>query len=136
MDLYVVEGDGDSQLRIGPGHAAGTALPGQNGNCIIAGHRDTHFRALRNIRGGDEIILRTRQAEYRYRVNATQVISPRDLRPLRPTHDAELHLVTCYPFYYLGSAPKRFIVRAQLEPTTNAETSDTNISSGAGSFVP
>lgn len=136
LDLYVVEGDDDSQLRIGPGHAAGTALPGQNGNCIIAGHRDTHFRALKDIRGGDEIILRTRQREYRYRVNATQVISPRDLHPLRPTKDAELHLVTCYPFYYLGSAPKRFIVRAQLEPTTAADASDPDLSTGPGSFVP
>jgi sortase A len=120
-DLYVVEGDGARQLRLGPGHIAGTALPGQYGNCIIAGHRDTHFRVLKDIRAGDEIVLETRQGEYRYRVETTQVVSQRDLRPLRPTRDAELHLVTCYPFYYIGSAPKRFIVRANLEAPVMAE---------------
>jgi sortase A len=114
-DLYIVEGDGARQLRLGPGHIAGTALPGQDGNCIIAGHRDTHFRVLKDIRAGDEILLQTARGEFKYRVDATKVVSPRDTQPLRPTRDAELHLVTCYPFYYLGSAPKRFIVRAELE---------------------
>jgi sortase A len=114
-DLYVVEGDGARQLRQGPGHLRGTAMPGTNGNCIIAGHRDTHFRVLKDIRQGDEIVLQTRDGEYTYRVRAMQIVSPRDTKSLRPTSDAELHLVTCYPFYYLGSAPKRFIVDAQLE---------------------
>jgi sortase A len=114
-DLYVVEGDGAKQLRLGPGHLHGTAMPGTNGNCIIAGHRDTHFRVLKDIRQGDEIVLQTRDGEYTYRVRTMQVVSPRDTKSLRPTPDAELHLVTCYPFYYLGSAPKRFIVDAQLE---------------------
>jgi sortase A len=119
-DLYVVEGDGARQLRRGPGHLRGTAMPGTNGNCIIAGHRDTHFRVLKDIRQGDEIVLRTRDGEYAYRVRKTQVVSPRDVQLLRPTQDAELHLVTCYPFYYLGSAPKRFIVDAQLESAPEA----------------
>jgi sortase A len=114
-DLYVIEGDGARQLRRGPGHVQGTALPGGDGNCIIAGHRDTHFRVLKDIRPGDEIKLRTREGEYTYRVESTQVVSPQNTRALGPTTDAELHLVTCYPFYYLGSAPKRFIVQAQLE---------------------
>ena len=114
-DLYVVEGDGARQLRLGPGHVHGTAMPGADGNCIIAGHRDTHFRVLKDIRDGDRIVLQTHDGEYTYRVETTQVVSPTDLNPLRPTQDAELHLVTCYPFYYLGSAPKRFIVRARLE---------------------
>lgn len=114
-DLYVVEGDGVRQLRLGPGHLSGTAMPGDIGNCIIAGHRDTHFRVLKDIRRGDEIVLQTHDGEYTYRVRTTQIVSPRDIQPLRPTKDAELHLVTCYPFYYLGSAPKRFIVDAILE---------------------
>jgi sortase A len=113
--LYVVEGDGAQQLRRGPGHLNGTAMPGDIGNCIIAGHRDTHFRVLKDIRRGDEIVLQTRNGEYTYRVRTTQIVSPRDTQPLRPTKDAELHLVTCYPFYYVGSAPKRFIVNATLE---------------------
>jgi sortase A len=113
--LYVVEGDGARQLRRGPGHLSGSAMPGNLGNCIIAGHRDTHFRVLKDIRKGDEILLQTRDGEYTYRVRTTQIVSPRDTNSLRPTQDAELHLVTCYPFYYLGSAPKRFIVDARLE---------------------
>ena len=113
--LYVVEGDGARQLRRAPGHLSGTAMPGDIGNCVIAGHRDTHFRVLKDIRQGDEIVLETRNGEYTYRVRTTQVVSPRDTTSLRPTQDAELHLVTCYPFYYLGSAPKRFIVDATLE---------------------
>lgn len=123
-DLYVVEGDGARQLRLGPGHIAGTPMPGQDGNCIIAGHRDTHFRVLKDIRDGDEIVLQTAQGEFTYRVEATKVVSPRDTQSLRPTRDAELHLVTCYPFYYLGSAPKRFIVKAELEaPVVSARGS-------------
>jgi len=114
-ELYVVEGDGAAQLRRGPGHIAGTAMPGQDGNCIIAGHRDTHFRVLKDIRKGDEIVLRTETGEYTYRVDRTLVVSPTNTVSLKPTHDAELHLITCYPFYYLGSAPKRFVVQAELQ---------------------
>lgn len=75
-DLYVVEGDGARQLRQGPGHVRGTAMPGANGNCIIAGHRDTHFRVLKDIREGDEIVLQTRAGEYTYRVRTMQIVSP------------------------------------------------------------
>ncbi len=90
-------------------------MPGEDGNCLIAGHRDTHFRVLKDIRKGDEILLQTRTGEYRYRVETTQIVSPKNTASLRPTSDAQLHLITCYPFYYVGSAPKRFIVEAQLE---------------------
>lgn len=121
-DLFVVEGDNARQLRLGPGHIQGTAMPGAKGNCIIAGHRDTHFRVLKDIRSGDEIVLDTRWGQFRYRVQQIQIVSPRDTLPLRPTTDAELHLVTCYPFYYVGSAPKRFIVRASLESPVTAAT--------------
>lgn len=121
--LYVVEGDGAKELRRGPGHLSGTAMPGDLGNCVIAGHRDTHFRILKDIRRGDEIVLQTQNGQYTYRVRATQIVSPRDTRSLRPTNDAELHLVTCYPFYYLGSAPKRFIVDATLEGSPSGPSS-------------
>jgi sortase A len=114
-ELYVVEGDGVSELRRGPGHVAGTAMPGQDGNCIIAGHRDTHFRILKEIRKGDEIVLQTGAGLYTYRVKGTQVVSPSNTASLKPTQSAELHLITCYPFYYLGSAPKRFVVQAELQ---------------------
>lgn len=114
-ELYVVEGDDDHDLRLGPGHMPGTAMPGGAGNCVIAGHRDTHFRVLKDIRKGDEIILETSHGDFRYRVEGTRIVTPTNILPLAPTPDAELHLITCYPFYYIGSAPKRFVVQAELE---------------------
>jgi sortase A len=114
-EYYVVEGDGVKQLLRGPGHLRGSAMPGANGNCVIAAHRDTHFRVLKDIRDGDEIVLQTRGGEYTYRVRGTRIVPPSNTKSLRPTSDAELHLVTCYPFYYLGPAPKRFVVEASLE---------------------
>jgi sortase A len=112
--LYVLEGDNASELRRGPGHMIGTAMPGAGGNCVIAGHRDTHFRILKDIRVGDEIVLQTDNGVFLYRVKSTQIVSPKNTASLQPTGDAELHLITCYPFDYVGSAPKRFVVRAEL----------------------
>ena len=112
--LYVVEGDRMADLRRGPGHLIGTAMPGVNGNCVIAGHRDTHFRVLKDIRKGDDIIIETSAGEYLYRVRSERVISTEDTEVLDPTPDAELSLITCYPFYYVGNAPERFLVEAQL----------------------
>ena len=89
-------------------------MPGENGNCVIAGHRDTHFRVLKDIREGDDIILQTSAGQFLYRVKRTRIVSPENTSALAPTKTAELNLITCYPFYYLGSAPKRFIVEAQL----------------------
>jgi sortase A len=113
-ELYVIEGDGPRELRRGPGHLLGTALPGENGNCIIAGHRDTHFRVLKDIREGDDIVLQTETGQYLYRVRKTHIVSPENTSALKPTKTAALNLITCYPFYYVGSAPQRFIVEAQL----------------------
>jgi len=120
-ELYVVEGDGDGELRRGPGHMSGTPMPGQDGNCIIAGHRDTHFRVLKDIRKGDAIVLQTGAGQYTYRVSGTEVVLPSNTASLKPTGDAELHLITCYPFYYLGSAPERFVVQAKLQEDSQPE---------------
>jgi len=117
-EFYVVEGTDAESLKRGPGHLEGTVMPGQGGNCVIAGHRDTHFRVLKDVRNGDEIILQRDGREFRYRVDGSQIVMPTNTQSLQPTRDAVLHLVTCYPFYYLGSAPKRFIVRAGLENTS------------------
>jgi len=113
-ELYVVEGDNERELRRGPGHVPGSAMPGTNGNMVIAGHRDTHFRVLKDIRPGDDIVLQTATQEFHYKVRGTSVVSPHNTASLRPTDQPVLHLVTCYPFYWVGSAPKRFVVDAQL----------------------
>jgi sortase A len=96
------------------GHIPGTALPGEDGNIVLAAHRDTFFRPLRNIQKGDEIALTTWNGAFRYRVESIQVVGPDDVGVLQPTSLPTLTLVTCYPFYFVGSAPKRFIVRAGL----------------------
>jgi sortase A len=113
-ELYVVEGDGSRELRRGPGHLTGTAMPGDDGNCVIAGHRDTHFRVLKDIHEGDDIVLQTQAGEYLYRVKRMRVVDPENTSALKPTPTAELNLITCYPFYYVGSAPKRYVVEARL----------------------
>lgn len=112
VDLNVVEGTTNAALRKGPGHLEGSPLPGAVGNSVIAGHRDTHFRILKDISIGDELWIEIGRKQLVYRVVDTSVVSPDDTRPLRPESGEVLTLVTCYPFYYIGPAPKRFIVRA------------------------
>jgi sortase A len=114
-ELYVFEGTDAKDLRLGPGHMPGTAMPGARGNCVIAGHRDTHFRALKDIREGDEIELETARGLFVYTVDNTAIVVPTNTASLAPTESAVLNLITCYPFYYLGNAPKRFVVTARLE---------------------
>jgi len=116
LAVMILEGTDDWTLRRGVGHIPGTSLPSQQGNIVIAGHRDTFFRPLRKIRKNDEITLRTLNGSYRYQVDSTQVIEPEDTKVLDDTDEAILTLVTCYPFNFVGSAPKRFIVRAHRVP--------------------
>jgi sortase A len=101
-------------LRLAVGHIDGTALPGDIGNVGLAGHRDTFFRRLRDIRSGDSIRVVTPGGTFTYRVARTDVVWPTDVWVLDETADPVLTLVTCYPFSYVGSAPQRFIVRAEL----------------------
>jgi len=113
LSVIVVEGVDRLILRRSVGHIPGTALPGYPGNVGISGHRDTFFRPLRNIRRDDIITLTTLLGEYRYRVVSTKVVSPSEVDVLDPTDTEILTLVTCYPFYFVGFAPDRFIVRAE-----------------------
>lgn len=113
MSMIVAEGTGEATLRRAGGHIAGTALPGHPGNIGIAGHRDTLFRPLRNIRQDDVITVTTLQGEYQYRVVSTKIVSPTDVTVLTSDRQEILTLVTCYPFYFVGPAPDRFIVRAE-----------------------
>jgi sortase A len=112
--LYVVEGVDQADLRRGPGHMPGTVLPGGRGNCVVAGHRDTHFRVLKDIEKGDDIVLETRAGLFLYRVKTTTIVTPQNTAAIQPSTVRQLHLITCYPFYYVGSAPKRYIVEADL----------------------
>jgi len=112
VSVVVVEGTSNKSLRRAVGHIAGTALPGQPGNVGIAGHRDTFFRPLRNIQRDDIITLTTSNGKYRYRVVSTNVVRPDNVGVLDSDQDEVLTLVTCYPFYFVGPAPDRFIVRA------------------------
>ncbi|MEO8594268.1 MAG: class D sortase [Candidatus Solibacter sp.] len=113
LSTMVVEGVGDSDLKLAAGHIPGTALPGKSGNIGIAGHRDTFFRPLRFIRKDDMIALTTLRGTSRFRVVSTKIVGPDDVRVLYPTGRDVLTLVTCYPFDFVGSAPRRFIVRAE-----------------------
>jgi sortase A len=113
VTAMILEGTDDRTLRRAVGHVPGTPLPGQPGNVAIAGHRDTFFRALRNVRQDDEITLMTLQGSYRYRVDSISVVGPEATQVLDNTGGDFLTLVTCFPFYYVGPAPRRFIVRAQ-----------------------
>jgi sortase A len=116
LAAMIMEGIDGRTLRHAVGHIPGTPLPGQQGNVAIAGHRDTFFRGLRNIRKDDEITLTTLNGTYRYRVDSTQVVAPEHTEVLDDSGEAILTLVTCYPFYFVGSAPKRFVVRAHRIP--------------------
>jgi len=116
LTAMIMEGTDGRTLRRAVGHVPGTPLPGERGNAAIAGHRDTFFRPLRNIREDDEITLTTLNGSYRYLVDSTQVVPPEDTQVLDNSDDTMLTLVTCYPFYFVGPAPKRFIVRAHRIP--------------------
>jgi len=113
LKVMVVQGDSPSILQRAVGHLPGTALPGEAGNVALAGHRDTFFRPLRDIRSGDAITFRTLDGEFRYQVESTTVVPPSDVSSLRSLGGRTLTLITCFPFYYVGAAPDRFIVRAR-----------------------
>jgi sortase A len=117
MSVLVVEGDDEQKLGLAAGHLYGTAALGAKGNAVVAGHRDTSFWPLRNIRIGDRVRIRASKSTD-YVVSSIRIVSPNDVSVLRGgTEKRILTLVTCYPFRYFGSAPKRLVVQATA-PTT------------------
>lgn len=117
IDVMVREGDDEATLAHAVGHLPSSPLPGSPGNIALAGHRDTFFRPLREIKVNDRIALTTREGSFEYQVESLKIVSPSDVSVLQASAEPTLTLVTCYPFYYVGSAPKRFIVRArQIDP--------------------
>jgi sortase A len=112
LEVAVLPGTDDRTLDRALGHIDDTALPGADGNAGIAGHRDSFFRGLKDIAVGDAIELQTLEGTETYRVERTWIVPPDDVSVLDPTPARSLTLVTCYPFYFVGPAPQRFIVRA------------------------
>jgi sortase A len=121
LSAVVVEGTDKTTLRRAVGHIPGTALPGQPGNVGLAGHRDTFFRPLKDLKIKDEVQVSTLYGDFKYEVESIRVVEPDNVGVLASSEENVLTLVTCYPFYYVGPAPKRFIVRArQVSPQTVA----------------
>ncbi len=124
LKAIFVQGDSPKILRHAVGHVSETAMPGDPGNVVLTGHRDTFFRPLRNVQKGDAITLRTPDGDFQYQVESTAVVPPSDVQVLEPSSGRMLTLISCYPFYYVGPAPNRFIVRArQLDLVPQASTS-------------
>jgi sortase A len=122
ISSIILQGIDDSTLGLGVGHIDGTAVPGEPGNVGLAGHRDTFFRPLREIQSGDAIKLTTLDGTYEYIVDWFRVVGPDETKVLdRSGGEHSLTLVTCFPFYYIGSAPRRFVVRAHLSTVATPE---------------
>jgi sortase A len=113
ISVMILHGTEDATLTLGAGHVPGTPSPGGNGNLVIAAHRDTFFRRLDRIRPGDRLRILTLGHTYDYVVKSTETVDPEDTRVMESHGRQELTLITCYPFYFVGAAPKRFIVHAQ-----------------------
>jgi len=112
VSVAVLQGTNSRILRLGVGHIEATALPGEPGNIGIAGHRDTFFRELKDVHRNDQIELQTANGRFRYQVDWAKVVAPDDTSVLASSTESALTLVTCYPFYFVGPSPKRFVVRA------------------------
>jgi sortase A len=123
LSAMVREGTGEDTLSVALGHLPSTALPGQNGNVAVAGHRDRIFRGLRGIHENDLIRFETLGGNYIYKVETTEIVKPQNVSVLNQGQHPELTLITCYPFYYVGSAPDRFIVKARQVSQDAVETS-------------
>lgn len=120
IEAPIFAGDSEQSLDRGVGWIRGTMPLGQDGNVGLAAHRDGFFRGLKDIEVGDVAIVETLGGERTYRVTGTAIVSPEDTYVLSPTFGATLTLVTCYPFYFVGSAPERFVVYAMaVSPTTS-----------------
>lgn len=116
LDVVMREGVDDTSLRKAVGHLPSSALPGEAGNFVVLGHRDTFFRPLRGIELGDAIRVRTAARNFVYKVESIQVTEPGWPGAVEQTPDPTVTLITCFPFEYIGAAPSRFVVRAKLEP--------------------
>jgi LPXTG-site transpeptidase (sortase) family protein len=122
LNAMVVEGESPANLRRAVGHISKSALPGEWGNVALAGHRDTFFRPLHDIRLGDEIKFKTPERSFEYLVESIEVVAPNDIQVLEPSTGHDLTFITCFPFHFVGPAPKRFVVRArEVDPIVHEQ---------------
>jgi sortase A len=136
LSVIVQNRDDPRHLRRGAGLVPGSALPGSTGNLVIAAHRDTFFRSLRNIQKDDLIQLTTEDYDYVYRVQFTRVVSPEHTEVVASGAEPTLTLITCFPFYYVGPAPERFIVRARQVSAQSRKGSTECVSPRANNLNP
>jgi sortase A len=115
LSVPIFVGTSELELNRGIGWIDGTSMPGEDGNVGLAGHRDGYFRVLKNLKLGDAIDVQSVGRTMRYRVTELKVVEPTDVSVLDPTDEPSVTLVTCYPFYYVGNAPQRYIVRGTLD---------------------
>jgi sortase A len=113
LSVMVLQGVEEPTLIVGAGHVPGTSLPGSEGNVVIAAHRDTFFRKLEKILPGDRIHVSTFRGRYEYIVDSLETVDPADTQVMESRDYRELTLITCFPFYFVGAAPRRFIVHAR-----------------------
>jgi len=122
LEVPVLEGTDDLILDRGVGHITGTDSPGGDGNIGIAGHRDGFFRVLKDVGPGDAIELVTLRETDVFTVDQITLVQPNDVSVLQRRETRTLTLVTCYPFYFVGSAPQRYIVQASIRSSRNLRT--------------
>jgi LPXTG-site transpeptidase (sortase) family protein len=123
MDAIVVEGASRKELSEGPGHMKQTAQPGETGNAVITAHRDTFFRHIYELTKGDQIKVRRSGRIFTYEVTGKRIVMPEDISVIKQTNDPQLTLITCYPTYYIGPAPKRLVVFSKLVDSDGQPTS-------------
>ena len=117
---FIVEGTNHKSLLLGPGHMTKTAEPGEVGNAVITGHRDTFFRHIYELEKGDQVYVERGGKRFVFEVTSKKIVEPDDMSVVRPTSDAEVTLITCYPIYFIGPAPKRLVVFTRLSNEEDA----------------
>ena len=114
-NIPIIQGTGENELKKGAGHFIQSVLPGMNDNCVISGHRGTVFAKLGKLKLDDQLIIQTSAGTFTYAVKGIRIVDKDDKTVIVPTDHAVLTLTTCYPFIYVGNAPYRYIVTADLE---------------------
>ena len=133
LDSVVVEGTSHKSLLLGPGHMTETPEPGALGNSVITGHRDTFFRHIHELERGDSLLVQREGKTFKYEVVGKKVVEPDDLSVLGPASDSRLTLITCYPTYYIGPAPKRLVVFSKLvDESSDARAASSGAAASSG----